>query len=206
MFECKAPTPCNNWLGLNNYKPDSFKSKTIWLNQQLNARLNANKQALKLINKSTKHNKDHMGSKELIILVGNHVLLRDHPEGRNKIQNRYKSDIYVIVGHHEEPNVYYIQLLNSDKKGLPKVVNRHQLFDLKRSSPPSINNSFDGDCVIIPSFLHPSNSSKFSIDLDSSVQIPHHYNTRHKCKATTISRQIEQKQSLHIYNCLLQGK
>ena len=128
MFGCKAPMPCDNWLGLNNYKPNSFKSKTIWLNQQLNAMLNANKQALKLINKSTKCNKDHMGGKELTIPVGNHVLLRDHPEGRNKIQNRYKSDIYVVVGHHEEPNIYYIQLLNSGKKGLPKVVNQCQFF------------------------------------------------------------------------------
>ena len=33
MFECKAPMPCDNWLGLSNYKPDSFKSKTAWLNQ-----------------------------------------------------------------------------------------------------------------------------------------------------------------------------
>ena len=85
---------------------------------------------------------------------------------------------------------YYIQLLNSDKKGLPKVVNRHQLFDLNHSSPPSVTNSFDGDCAIVPSFLHPSNSSKSSIDFDSSVKQPHHYNTRHKCKATTTSRQV----------------
>ena len=49
MFGCKAPVPCDNWLGLDNYKPDIFKSKTIWLNQQLNAMLHANKQALKLI-------------------------------------------------------------------------------------------------------------------------------------------------------------
>ena len=46
MFGHKAPMPCNNWLGLSNYKPDSFKSKTAWLNQQLNAMLYANKQAL----------------------------------------------------------------------------------------------------------------------------------------------------------------
>ena len=37
MFGHKAPMPCNNWLGLDNYKPESFKSKTVWLNQQLNA-------------------------------------------------------------------------------------------------------------------------------------------------------------------------
>ena len=41
MFRCKALIPCDNWLGLSNYKPDSFKSKTAWLNQQLNAMLYA---------------------------------------------------------------------------------------------------------------------------------------------------------------------
>ena len=34
MFGRKAPTPCDNWLGLGNYKPASFKSKTAWLNEQ----------------------------------------------------------------------------------------------------------------------------------------------------------------------------
>ena len=67
MFGCKAPMPCANWLRLGNYKPESFKSKTIWLNQQLNAMLHANKQAVKLIEKSTKHNKDCTGGKELTI-------------------------------------------------------------------------------------------------------------------------------------------
>ena len=123
MFGHKAPTPCDNWLGLNNYKPDSFKSKTAWLNEQFNAMLYANKQALKAIHKSTKHNKDCTGGKDLTIPVGNHVLLCDHPEGCNKIQDKYKSDVYVVIGHHEEPNVYYIQLLNSSKPGQPKVVN-----------------------------------------------------------------------------------
>ena len=53
------------------------------------------------------------------------MLLCDHPEGHNKIQDRYKSDVYIVVGHHqEEPNVYYIQLLNSSKPGQHKVVNR----------------------------------------------------------------------------------
>ena len=114
MFGHKAPMPCNNWLGLSNYKPDSFKSKTAWLNQQLNAMLYANKQLLKLIHQSTNHNKIHSGSKDLTIPLGNHILLCDHPEGQNKIQDWYKSDVYIMIGHHEEPNVYYIQLLNRD--------------------------------------------------------------------------------------------
>ena len=28
MFGCKAPMPCDDWLGLAHYKTDSFKSKT----------------------------------------------------------------------------------------------------------------------------------------------------------------------------------
>ena len=31
MFGHKAPMPSDNWLGLENYKADSFKSKTVWL-------------------------------------------------------------------------------------------------------------------------------------------------------------------------------
>ena len=46
MFRCKAPMPCDNWLGLAQYKSPGFKSKTIWLNQQLGAMMHANKQAL----------------------------------------------------------------------------------------------------------------------------------------------------------------
>ena len=72
----------------------------------------------------------------MLILVGKHVLLWDHPNGHNKIQDRYKPDIYVVVGHHQDPNVYYIQLLNSDHKGHPKVVNHCQLYDLNWSCPP----------------------------------------------------------------------
>ena len=81
MFGHKAPMLCNNWLGLRNYKPADFKSKTAWLNEQLNALLYANKQALKGIHKSTKHNRDHNSGKDITIPVGNHVLLCDHPEG-----------------------------------------------------------------------------------------------------------------------------
>ena len=148
--------PCEDWLGLKNYKSESFKSKTVLLNQQLDAMLNANKQALKLIKKSTQCNKDCTGSKELTIPIGNQVLLCDHLEGHNKIQDWYKSDVYVVVGHHKEPNVYYIQPLNTDKQGSPKVVNWHQLFDLKHSSSLSMADTpQEDDSAVIPSFLHP---------------------------------------------------
>ena len=189
MFGHKASMPCDNWLGLDNYKPDSFKSKTVWLNQQLNAMLHANKQALKSIKQSVQRNKNCTGGKPLDIPIGNHVLLRDHPEGQNKIQDRYKSDVYVVVGHHAEPNVYYIQLLNTDKPGSPKAVNRHQLFDLNRTSPPSEATSLNGDFAVIPSFLHPKPTTKLH-NLDTTTDLPdHHYNTRSKRKAATAGRQ-----------------
>ena len=62
------------------------------------------------------------------------MLLHNHHEGQNKIQDKYKPDVYVMTGHHEEPNIYYIQLLNSSKPGQPRVVNLYQLFDLNWSS------------------------------------------------------------------------
>ena len=88
--------------------------------------------------------------------MGNYVLLQDHTDGQNKIQDRYKPDIYVVVAHHQEPNVYYIQLLNSDHKGHPKVVNCHQLYDLNQSCLLSESSTFgseDFDVPVIPSFL-----------------------------------------------------
>ena len=203
MFGHKAPTPCDGWLGLAHYKSDSFKSKTVWLNQQLSAMMHANKQALKFISKSNQRNKHQTAGKELVISIGNHVLLRDHLEGRNKIQNRFKSDVYIVVSNHEEPNVYYIKLLNSDKNVLPKVVNRRQLFDLNRSMPPSVGSSAAADDLAsVPSFLHSNRpdiglTSNLDSNLDLSINFDStkgtdtpHYNTRARHKATAAVRPV----------------
>ena len=124
MFRCtKHQCFAMIGLGLAHYKSDSFKSKTVWLNQQLSAMMHANKQALKLISKSTQCNKHLQAEKNWLFQLGITFFCDDHPEGHNKIQNRYKSYIYVVVSHHDEPNVYYIQPLDSDKKVHPKVVN-----------------------------------------------------------------------------------
>ena len=199
MFGHKAPTPCNGWLGLAHYKTNSFKSKTVWLNQQLSAMMHANKQALKYINKSNKCNQSQTAGKELVIPIGNHILLRDHLEGRNKIQNRFKSNVYIVVSHHEEPNVYYIKLLSSDKEAHPKVINRRQLFDLNRSVPPSIGSSKSvDDLATVLSFLHSNKSdlglsSNLKHNLNTSVNLDSakgtatpYYNTRARHKATTV--------------------
>ena len=56
------------------------------------------------------------------------VLLCDHPEGYNKIQDNNKDQIYIITGHHDHRNAYFVKPLGS--KCQPKQVNRQEMFDL----------------------------------------------------------------------------
>ena len=86
-----------------------------------------------------------------------------------------------MIGHHQEPNVYYIQLLNSSKPGQPKVVNRCQLYDLKRSLPPSTSPSGDDGFAIVPSFLN-RQSTKSNISSSNDTYYSHHYSTHSKQK------------------------
>ena len=144
---------------------------------------------MKSIHKSTKRNKDHTGGKDLTIPVGNHMLLWYHPEGCNKIQDKYKPDVYVMIGHHKETNVYYIQLLNSSKPGQPKVVNQCQLYDLNRSSPPSTSSSFDDGFAVVPSFLN-RQSNLSNISNANDLYPTHHYSTHSKCKTAATVRQV----------------
>ena len=51
-----------------------------------------------------------------------------HPEGRNKIQDDYKPDLFEVTGKHSNQNAFFIKPL--DGKGLVKQVNRRQMFDL----------------------------------------------------------------------------
>ena len=171
---------------------------------------------MKYIQKTNKRNQSQASGKELVIPIGNHVLLRDHPEGWNKIQNKFKSDVYEVVDHHKEPNVYYIKRLDADKYTQPKVVNRHQLFDLKRSVPPSVNRNSVDDLASVPSYLHNNSKSNFGFssdvdsDSDSTINLDsakgtasHHYNTRARHKATAPVRPVVAcKRLLHVYKLL----
>ena len=119
-------------------------------------------------------------------------LLHDHPKGRNKIQDKYKSDIYVVVGHHQEPNVYYIQLLSQDRKSKPKVVNHHQLYDLNQSISPSASwdlKSRDDGYPVLPCFLAGKSQGSYN-SLFSDPHSINHYNTHSKLKAATAGRQV----------------
>ena len=69
-----------------------------------------------------------MEAKTLLIPVGNLVLLRDHPEGRNKIQDVNKSTLFIVTGLHKDPSTYYIKPM--EEKGPVKAINRCQLHNL----------------------------------------------------------------------------
>ena len=142
LFGQKTPAICDAWLGLAQYSDQASTNKCAWLNKQHELLMNTYRWPLKHIKQSAKKSQIRTGGKTLQIPLGNLVLLRDHPKGCNKIQDNYKSELFIIVAHHKDPNVYIIQSL--DKKGPKKTVNRQQLFDLKKSqgdpltSDPSI--------------------------------------------------------------------
>ena len=128
MFGQRAPAPCDSWLGLRNYDDEKSASKVQWVDQKAERLLIANKRAMKNIKAIEAKNKRTSKGKDLDVPVGNLVLLRDHPEGCNKIQDRNKSELYVVVCKGERPNNFWIKPLGSNAK--PKEVNRWQIFDV----------------------------------------------------------------------------
>ena len=73
-------------------------------------------------------NRKAAGGEDLVIPVRNLVLLCDNPEGRNKIQDNNKDQIYIVIGHHDNRNAYFVKQLGS--KSQSKQVNRREMFDL----------------------------------------------------------------------------
>ena len=128
MFGCRAPAACDNWLGLHAYNDDKLITRIDWVNQQLEQLLHANKRVQKNIKATNTKNRKVVGGKDLVIPVGNLVLLCDHPKGHNKIQDNNKDQIYVITGHHDHQNAYFIKPLGS--KCHSKQVNRREMFNL----------------------------------------------------------------------------
>ena len=104
MFGHKAPAIC---LGLAHYNDKASTSKCTWLNEQHVLLMTVNRPVLKHIRQSARKSQTRACGKTLHILIDNLVLLKDHPEGQNKIQDNYKSVLF-IVAHHKDPNVYII--------------------------------------------------------------------------------------------------
>ena len=130
MFGHKTPTICDTWLEVAQYNDQYLQSKSAWVNKQHELILAVNRQALKNIKQTPNKTVLHAGGSPLEILKDNLVLLRDHLEGRCKIQDNFKSELFMAVLKHKDPNVCTICPLCG---GLVHVVNQWQLFDLKKS-------------------------------------------------------------------------
>ena len=76
---------------LANYNDNFLQSKCALVNQQHELILAVNRQALKRIKHSAEKSVFQAGGKALNISLGILVLLCDHLEGQNKIQDNYKS-------------------------------------------------------------------------------------------------------------------
>ena len=79
-----------------------------WVDQQVELLLIANKRAMKNIKAIEEKTKRISKGKDLDVPVGNLVLLRDHPEGHNKIQDRNKSELYIVVCKGECLNNFWL--------------------------------------------------------------------------------------------------
>ena len=90
MFGHKSPNICDAGLGLANYNDNCLQSKCAWVNQQHDLILALNRQVLKRIKHTAEKSVSQAGGKPLDIPLGNLLLVCDHPEGCNKIQDNYK--------------------------------------------------------------------------------------------------------------------
>ena len=86
MFGHKAPTVFDAWLRLAQYNDQYLQSKSAWVNEQHELILAANR-ALKNIKQTASKTKLCAEGSPLNIPKDNLALLRDHPEGRCKIQD-----------------------------------------------------------------------------------------------------------------------
>ena len=178
MFGCKAPTICDAWLWLANYNDSFLQSKCAWVNQQHEILLAANRQALKRIKASAENSVSQAEGKALNIPIGNLLLLCDHPEGHNKIQDNYKNELFVVESKHQDPNVYIIKPLNG--KGPMCTVNQQQLFNLHKTQGSDMPSNLALDTKL-PTLLVKKPTRGIT-----TPQHVHPYDTRSKTKANSM--------------------
>ena len=123
MFGCKSHAFCDSWLWLASYNDKSQPAGMLgWMSNMRCWWVPIGKH-WSTLEKDPK-SQTRASGKTHHILIGNLVLLRDHPECQNKFQNNYKSKLFYIVAHHKDPNAYVMPSIS-------RRVNRWQLFNLK---------------------------------------------------------------------------
>ena len=79
LFVCKAQTPCDNWLGLNNHDSSESGCQSLWVQEQHMLMQAIDLCALKSIQRSAEQSALRTDGNELSIQEVNLVLLQDHP-------------------------------------------------------------------------------------------------------------------------------
>ena len=108
------------------------------------------------------------------------MLLCDYPESCNKIQDNYKSELFVMESKHQDPNVYIIKPVNG--KGPMCTVNWWQLLDLHKPQGNDMPSS-------------PAPDTKLSTMLmkkptrNVTLQQSHPYGTMSKTKENSVALQ-----------------
>ena len=123
----------------------------------------------------------HTGGSPLDILKDNFVLLRDHPEERHNIQDNYKSELFIAVLKHKDPNVYTIRPLCG---GPVHTVNQWQLFDLKKSSLGDSGDTDPTDSSAPKTILTFFMAKNIKMEKDTPPQ--HLYGTRSKTQTNAV--------------------
>ena len=108
-------------------------------------------------------------------------MLHDHPEGHNKIQDKYKETEFVMVHTYVEPNVYDIKPVNG--KGPVHTVNQCQLQDLERTQE---DKDYKDPHSSYQELQVPSYDPDLSRD-KSSLKTSHPYATQSKGEPPTLS-------------------
>ena len=129
------------------------------------------------------------GGKALNIYIGNLVLLRDHPEGWNRIQDNYKNELFVVESQHQDLNVYTIKPLNG--KGPMHKVNQQQLFDLQKTQGSDMPSN-PAPNTILPTLLVKKPTRGLITPLYT-----HPYGTRSKTQANTILQSSSEDEAEH---------
>ena len=135
-----------------------------------------NQHALKSIKKSAEQGALRTGGKELSIPEGNLVLLWDHPESHNKIQDHFKDQEFVMVKQLHEPNVYWIKPVNGVSPEW--VANCRQLQALQKAHDNN-DNTNNEEVGNVPSF-----SPK--VRLRDETPHTHRYATQAKGRPSTL--------------------
>ena len=122
-----------------------------------------------------------VGGSPLNIPKDNLVLLRYHPGDRNKIQDNYKSELFLVLSKHKDPNVYTMHPLCG---GLVCMVNQQQLFDLKKSSLVDSGDTDPTDSSAPKTILPFFQPKKIKTEKDTPHQ--HLYGTRSKTQTNAV--------------------